>query len=234
VVPTAAGVVLALRRTIVHFDLPSGKLTTLCEVEPAALDNRLNEAKCDRDGRLWVGSMRDFAAATTGSLYRIDAALRPERVLTGITIPNSLGWSPDGAAMFFCDTAEGFIRRYAYDRDTAALGVEARLAGSGALPGKPDGCAVDAEGHVWTTRVGAGLVVRLAPDGRESGRIVLPTIQPTSCALGGADLATLFITTARQRLDAGQLQAQPTAGHLFAQAVDVPGLPEPEFRYRPA
>jgi sugar lactone lactonase YvrE len=229
IVLTPEGLMLALRRELARFDPRSGTLARWREIEPAALDNRLNEARCDRAGRLWVGSMRDFGAATTGSLYRVSAGGMVTVVLADITIPNSLGWSPDGGTLYFADTAEGTLRAYALDPATGELGAMRALVAAGALPGRPDGCAVDAEGHVWTTRVGAGLVARVAPDGRVVDRIELPTAQPTSCALGGADLRTLFITTARQKLDDAALRAQPEAGHLFATSVAVPGLAEPEF-----
>jgi sugar lactone lactonase YvrE len=227
---TAAVVMLALRHELALFELESGDLTRWCEVEPASFGNRLNEMRCDRAGRLWVGSMRDFAAATTGSLYRVSGR-EVASVLTDITVPNSLGWSPDGRTMYFADTAEGSLRTYDHDPRDGTIGAMRILVAAGALPGRPDGCAVDAEGHVWTTRVGAGLVVRVAPDGQVSDEVPLPTAQPTSCALGGSDLRTLFVTTARQRLDEKALRAQPAAGHLFAVTVDVPGIAEHEFRY---
>jgi sugar lactone lactonase YvrE len=230
VVPMAHGVTLALRHDLVHFDPDSASVTPLCRVESAgSFDNRLNEAKCDRSGRLWIGTMRDYAAATSGALYRIDGSLRPERVFESITIPNSLGFSPDGRTMYFADTREGVVRAYDYDAAVGRPGQARSLIEADALPGVPDGCAVDAEGHVWTTRFGAGCVVRVAPDGEIGAMIALPTSQPTSCALGGAGLRTLFITTARQRLSVEALRAQPEAGHLFAIEVEVPGLPEPEF-----
>lgn len=230
VVPAADGVVLALRRELARFDTATGRLVRLGAVEPEALGNRLNELKCDREGRPWVGSMRDFAAATTGSLYRVGHGLRPERALHPVTVPNSLGWSPDGRTMYFADTPERVLRAYGYEPETGAIGPARALLDADALPGRPDGCTVDAEGFVWTTRVGAGLVARVAPDGRVAAAVTLPTAQPTSCALGGPGLRTLFVTTARQKLDAAALRAQPEAGHVFAVDVDVPGLPDPEFR----
>ncbi|NYT41929.1 SMP-30/gluconolactonase/LRE family protein [Sphingomonas sp. R-74633] len=229
IVPMADGVMLALRRDLASFDPRSGALTKWCEVEPEALGNRLNEMRCDRQGRVWVGSMRDYAMATTGSLYRVSASGQVEAALADITIPNSLGWSPDGRTMYFADTAQGSVHAYAYDPEHGVLGAMRVLIEEGALPGRPDGCAIDAEGHVWSTRVGAGLVVRVAPDGRISDQIELPASQPTSCALGGSDLRTLYITTARQKLEEAALRAQPEAGNLFAATVAVPGLAEPAF-----
>ena len=229
VVPAASGVVLALLRELARFDCATERLVRLGAVEPEALGNRLNEMKCDRAGRPWVGSMRDFAAAKTGSLYRLGGDLRPERVLGDVTVPNGLGWSPDGRTMYFTDTPERVMRAYDYEPETGALGPMRTLLDADALPGRPDGCTVDAEGFVWTTRFGAGLVVRVAPDGRIAETVALPTSQPTSCALGGPGLRTLFVTTARQRLDPLALCAQPEAGHLFAIETDVPGLPEHEI-----
>jgi sugar lactone lactonase YvrE len=49
------------------------------------------------------------------------------------------------------------------------------------------------------------------------------------CAFGGADLKTLYLTSARERRDADELARLPRSGGLFAMAVDVPGLPEPAF-----
>ena len=52
---------------------------------------------------------------------------------------------------------------------------------------------------------------------------------PTMCALGGPDLRTLFVTSARQQRDDDELARLPQSGGIFAMRVDVPGLPEPRF-----
>jgi sugar lactone lactonase YvrE len=52
---------------------------------------------------------------------------------------------------------------------------------------------------------------------------------PTMCAFGGADLKTLYVTSARQRRDDAELARLPQSGGIFAMRVDVPGLPEPAF-----
>ena len=48
-------------------------------------------------------------------------------------------------------------------------------------------------------------------------------------AFGGADLRTLYITTATRGLSDEQLAAQPLAGGIMSVRVDVTGLPEPLF-----
>lgn len=224
------GVIIAQRRGIVHFDPETGNIRHLLDIESPGIDNRLNEAKCDRRGRLWIGSMRDFGAATEGSLYRIDADLAVTRMLSEITIPNSLAWSPDNRFMYFADSATGLLKRFEFDLETGELGGGSIFIDK-AEPGRPDGCTVDSEGCVWNARAGGGEVLRLTPDGEVVERVSLGGVTtPTACALGGPDLTTLYITTAKQRLSAEELAAQPHAGDLFSITVDVAGLPEPSFR----
>jgi sugar lactone lactonase YvrE len=52
---------------------------------------------------------------------------------------------------------------------------------------------------------------------------------PTMCAFGGADLHTLFVTTARQKRDDAELARFPQTGGIFSMRVDVPGIAEPRF-----
>lgn len=47
----------------------------------------------------------------------------------------------------------------------------------------------------------------------------------TAAAFGGADLGTLYITTARENLTPADLAAQPHAGDIFACTPGVSGRP---------
>ena len=200
-------------------------MTPYLAPEPIELGNRLNEAKCDRQGRLWVGSMRDFGAATTGSLYRVEQR-RATRVLTDITIPNGQSWSPDNATFYFADSREGSIRAYAFDASTGELGPMRVLVEAGALPGRPDGMTVDADGFLWCTRTGGGGIARIDPDGKVERFLRLPVSQPSSVMFGGRDLDVLYVTTSRQKLSDEALAREPLAGALLALRVDVKGLAE--------
>jgi sugar lactone lactonase YvrE len=217
------GLVLAMKSGLVRFR--DGKLEPYLELEPRELDNRLNDLKCDRRGRLWVGTMRDFGAAATGSLYRIDRGV-VDRVCSGVTIPNGPCWSPDGRTFYFADTAEGRIR--AYDCDDG-LRNERTFVDSDALPGRPDGATVDAEGFVWSARYGGAGVARIDPEGRVERFLRLPVSQVSSVMFGGADLRTLYVTTSRQRLSDEALAREPLAGALLAIDAGVQGLPEPAY-----
>jgi len=88
---------------------------------------------------------------------------------------------------------------------------------------------VDSEGHYWSALFAGGRVVRLNPAGDIVAEIALPARYPTMVAFGGADLRTLYITTARKPSDQAELQRYPQSGGLFAVRVPVAGLPEPDF-----
>ena len=211
------------------FDFASGTLTPLVDPEAEISDNRFNDGKCDRQGRLWAGTMRLDASRTSGSLYAIKPDLSWERHESGLTVANGLDWSPDGRTFYFADSAPGRI--YAYDFDETAGKLKRRriFAEIDAASGRPDGLAVDAEGFVWCAIWDGWCLHRYAPDGSLVREVKLPIPRPTSIAFGGDDLKTLFITSARVRLPSRILAEAPFSGGLFTLPVDVPGLPAAEF-----
>lgn len=233
VVPTVGGgVVVALRAAIGLLDPRTGTVSALTTLETGCPEHRLNEAKCDRQGRLWCGSMWDFGKHPTGGLYRVDTDLAARKVRSAVGIPNGLGFSPDGRRMFFVDTATCCIETAAYDTDAGMPGPWRRLVDADAAPGRPDGNTVDADGCIWNTRFGAGCLARFTPQGKLDRLIRLPVSQPTSCSFGGPNLDTLFVTSATQHLQPEALAAEPLAGALLALRPGVHGLPEPPFRWQ--
>lgn len=198
-------------------------------------DSRLNDGKCDRQGRFWAGSFHDPAGMPApgprtrepvGALYRLDPDRSCHRMMDGILVSNSLCWSPDGTVMYFADSPRRTIRAWDYDTATGAIAnarIFAQLPESG---GTPDGSTVDAAGFLWNAQFGGGKIVRYARDGRIDTEIALPVTRPTCCAFGGADLRTLFVTSGRVMASAAELAAEPLAGALFAIRCDVPGLAE--------
>jgi sugar lactone lactonase YvrE len=219
---------LAMRLGVFAFNPADKTLKPFVAPEPESLNNRLNDSKCDRSGRLWTGTMRDFGLAQTGSLYRIGVDASCTRMLGDITVPNALSWSPDNRSMYFADTPDKQIRAYEFDAGEGQLGAM-KIIETGNLPGRPDGATVDSEGCIWSARYQGSCVARITPQGKVDRIVQLPASQVTSCTLGGLDLRTLYITTARQKLSPADLDSQPLAGGLFAVRVDVGGLPEPRF-----
>ena len=146
-----------------------------------------------------------------------------------IRIPNALCWSPDSSVMYFTDSYSHQIWAFDFDLDSGTFENKRVFASIPEDEGVPDGATVDAEGFVWCAHMFGGTVSRLAPDGGVDRVIELPVPQVTSCAFGGPDLATLYITTASLRMDRAALSQEPLAGALFAADPGVRGLPEPAF-----
>jgi sugar lactone lactonase YvrE len=210
-------------------DPSSGAISRISTVESDRPQNRFNDGKVDRAGRLWAGSMDDQSAQSSGSLYRLDTSLFVSRVDTGFICSNGLGWSPDDRTMYFTDSMIRTIFAYEFDLSSGALGARRIFARLADCDGMPDGLTVDSEGFVWSAIWDGWRLIRYAPDGAIDREIPMPVQRPTSCAFGGADLNTLYITSACLELDWRALQMGPLAGALFALQTDVAGLPETAF-----
>ena len=220
--------VVALPERIALFDAATGSLDTIATPPTHIPGHRFNDGRCDRQGRFWVGSMHNPTRAPEGVLYRLDGRQALRRVRSGICIPNSLAWSPDGRTMYFADSLVYTI--FAYDFDPASGEMEGeRVFAATQAPAFPDGSTVDAEGYLWNAEFNGWRVVRYAPDGRIDRVIPIPTHRPTCCAFGGPNLDVLYVTTASQQMSAEDLAQQPLAGALLAVDVGVRGLVEPRF-----
>jgi sugar lactone lactonase YvrE len=172
--------------------------------------------------------MDDVGRGDVGALYRLDKDGSFNPIISPVTIPNSLAWSPDGGTMYFSDTTSGTILAYDFDTN-AGLPSRPRVFAKVEGPGTPDGSTVDAEGFLWNAEYDGWKITRYAPDGRIDRVVALPLRRPTCCAFGGPDLTTLFVTTASQKLTPEERAGQPLAGALLALEVGVRGIAEPAY-----
>ncbi len=228
----SGGLVVALEDGLYGFDPASGKIDRLTALEDDQPDNRANDGKCDAAGRLWVGTMNNVndGAEPTGNFYRIDTNLTVSKIDSGLCIPNGLAWNPDSTLMMATDSRAGAVYIYDFDLDNGVRsGAREFFTFNRKATGSVDGAAMDTEGGYWAALYGGGKLVRVMADGCVDREIPLPVSQPTMPAFGGADMKTIFITSASQRLSDAALAAQPLAGGLFAVAVDVEGCPVGSF-----
>jgi sugar lactone lactonase YvrE len=225
------GLVVALEDGLYHCDPNFGALDLLVPLEADQPENRANDGKCDAAGRLWVGTMNlTQEGQPTGNFYRIDPDLTVTKISSGFRIPNGLAWSPDDKVMLHTDTRANVVWRYEFDPATGKRGTEQPFFRfDRAAAGGVDGAAMDSEGGYWPAMYGGSKLLRLLPDGTVDREIALPVLQPTMPAFGGADMKTLFVTSACQKLSDSDLRAQPLAGGLLAVETDFVGHPVHAF-----
>ncbi len=215
---------------------PDGTLqsTRLAHVNHANSGMRFNDGRCDRQGRLWAGTMvMDMSAAIpAGAMYRFGESENEQPLnvqLKDFIVPSGLGFSPDGRTMYLSDSHPNVQAIWAFDYDTdSGMPSNRRLfVDMNQYPGRPDGAAVDVDGCYWICGNDAGLIHRFTPEGRLDRSLEVPVKKPAMCAFGGAGLDTLFVTSIRP---GGDLSDQPLAGGLFALRPGVSGLEEPTFK----
>lgn len=188
---------------------------------------RFNDGKVDRAGRFWAGTMTSNDATST--LYRLDEHLVITPMIRNVTISNGIGWSPDDRVMYYADTRRFTIFAYDFEPASSEISNRREFVRFSGKDGAPDGLTVDAEGCVWCALWGGWRVERYSPAGKNVLTIDVLVSQPSCCAFGGSDFATLYITSAREGLSPEQLAAQPQAGNLFSCVPGMKGLPEPKF-----
>lgn len=214
---------LGLRHEIARLDMATGEVERLVMIEEGKPKNRVNDGKCDPQGRFWVGTMsrNDGEAA----LYRYDLDGSLHTMETGLTVSNGLGWSPDGETFYLTDSPKKTIYAYDFEAESGEIRNRRLFAELGEDDSVPDGLTVDTEGHVWTAQWDGSCVIRLDPDGREVLRVPVPVKRPTSCAFGGPDRKQLYITSASVELSEEELEENFHSGDLFRLDTDVTGLP---------
>lgn len=220
--------IVALVDGLHRLDLATGETRPFARPD-GDVGNRSNETRCDPQGRIWLGTMCNNLgpqgeplplARCSGGFFCVEPDGRWVRVMADVGITNTLVWSPDGTRFYCADTTKETIWSFAYEPDGPRLSDRKVFAEGG--PGHPDGSAMDEEGFLWNARWGGSRVIRYAPDGRIDREVMLPVEQPSSCAFGGPDRKTLYVTSARQALEG--LAPDSLDGSVFAIPVDVAGM----------
>lgn len=220
--------ILAQEKGLSRLDLNTQQTTSLVAIEADSPGNRLNDVKCDCQGRMWIGTMNNYEKPVA-NLYRYDLDGTLKRMETGLSISNGLGWSPDRRIFYLTDTPRKTIYAYTFDEGSGQISDRRIHIDLRHEDFYPDGLTVDAEGYIWSAMWNGSCVIRFDPVGREALRIELPVPLVTSCTFGGNDLTDLFITTASAGLSQAELKQYYEAGDLFCCSTDIKGLPSDRY-----
>jgi len=222
---------VAMRSALAWLNLGNGDLSLVTVQAEISPDERFNDGRCDRSGALWVSTLDRRVESPIGSIVRFDTQFNGTAFPSQAIIGNGICFSNDDASLYFSDSRGRAI--YRYPKDGGTLGPRERFAELDGDPGRPDGCTVDAQGCLWSARIGGGRIDRYAPDGRLVDSLQLPVADPTHCTFGGADMQTLFVTTAQAH--SGSMSQDPALdGAVLAFELGIQGVAEYRLdaRYR--
>jgi len=222
-------VVVGCGTRILAVQLPLGRTDVLAELASPDSVVRCNDGKCYPTGRLWAWTM-PLAEKSLGALFSLDAGLNLRRHSEDIGCANGLAWHAARREFYFIDSLTQRVDRHRWDPVTGEISDARPLAFFEKNHALPDGMCVDAEGHLWVAFWNGACIKRVdGSTGRILTKIDLPAALVTSCCFGGANLDTLFVTTAVEGLGEAECAAQPLAGRVFTVEPGVRGVPQSYF-----
>ncbi len=221
---------IASASALMRFSLVSGKCDEIIALEADNPVTRSNDGRADPWGGFWIGTMGHKAEPGAGAIYRFfRGELR--QLYAPITISNSICFAPDRSCAYFSDTVTQKVMQQPLDPVTGWPSGDASVFLDLSARGLyPDGAVTDAKGTLWLACWGAGQILGFSPSGSEIAALSVPARQCTCPAFGGADLCTLFVTSATIDLPAELLAREPTNGVTFVLPAATPGLPEPQVK----
>ena len=224
------GFVAAMSSGFAFLDLDTGTVDFIKKIEENQPENRLNDGRCDRQGRFWAGTMHEPRTRYEGVLYRLNPDLSCTAMAGEVMVSNGLAFSPDGKIMYWSDSRNRKIFAFDFNTETGNISNRRLFFETTQKQGRPDGATVDAEGYYWSACFMGGRVLRIAPDGILDREILLPIKNITMICFGGEDMDILYITTGNEGLSEAELKETPLAGALFKTKPGVKGLLEPKFK----
>jgi sugar lactone lactonase YvrE len=220
---------------------PDGDVTVHAEVGELC-GGYLNDMVVDARGRAYAGEfgfdLAGYADPKPAKLLQIDPDGTASIAAEDMLFPNGSVITPDGRTLIVGETAGARYSAFTIEDDGSLRDrrVWAQVAPTpelttfeetlGDLRFGPDGCALDAEGHIWSADEVGARCVRLAPGGAIVDEIAAPQGQDVfACMLGGEDGRTLLMCCAPDFDEQARQAAHESV--LLTTTVDVPhaGLP---------
>jgi sugar lactone lactonase YvrE len=201
----------------------------------AFTDSSLNDMVVDDHGRAWVGGfdLMAFADPRPAPLMRVDPDGTAVLAAENLMFPNGSVVTPDGGTLIVGETMACRYTAFTIQSDGTLTDrrIWAQLAPSPPLGpiGEmlpqilvgPDGCTLDAEGHIWSADEAGGRCIRIAPGGEIVAEIAAPDgLSAFACGLGGEDGRTLLICAAPDFLESHRRPVREAV--LLTTEVDVP------------
>ena len=127
----------------------AGSVRELAQPEDGRSDVRMNDGACDPQGRFWAGTMAYDESPGAGALFRLELDGSCTTVLTGLTISNGIGSSPDASTMYLNDSGTGCVEAFRFDGPSGAISDRRTLVHVDQPGVVPDGLTINEEGGIW-------------------------------------------------------------------------------------
>ena len=202
----------------------------------------LNDMVVDEHGGAYVGNfgfdLMGGADPATAALMRVEPDGTASLAAEDLLFPNGSAITPDGRTLIVGETigarytaftvgADGSLsdrRVWAQIGPTPDLGATQAMIGS--LTFAPDGCALDAEGHIWAADAVGARAARIAPGGAIVDEVAAPEgLGIFACMLGGEDGLELLLCCAPDFY--AHRRRGKREGVLLSTRVEVPGAGRP-------
>ncbi|HEY3140998.1 MAG TPA: SMP-30/gluconolactonase/LRE family protein [Acidimicrobiales bacterium] len=240
--PDGSLLIVSMRdHVLLRRDAETGEVEEVADLSEHC-SGHLNDMVVDSEGRAWVGDfgfdLMSGADPAATNLLRVDPDGTVTVVASDVAFPNGAVITPDGTTLIVGETigccytawtiaSDGSLtdrRTWAELAPRPALGPFATM-----LPEvrvAPDGCCLDAEGHIWSADAIGNRCIRIAPGGEIVDQIDAPEgLGIFACMLGGDDGRTLLLCAAPDYFE--HLRSSAREAVLLTTTVDVPhaGLP---------
>ncbi|SJZ95883.1 SMP-30/gluconolactonase/LRE family protein [Consotaella salsifontis] len=204
-----------------------GNLALVAPVEADNPATRSNDGRAHASGAFWTSTMgREFETGA-GSIYWFCRG-EVRRLFSGLTVPNSICFSPDGTTAYFTDSRAHVLHRVAIDPATGLPTGEPEMFNDHrGKKGAQDGTVCDVDGLLWNACNGMGRLDVYAPDGRRVRSIALPVSRVTCPAFLGEKADRIAMTTAKEGLSPEEREREADAGRTFLLDIGVRGRLEP-------
>jgi sugar lactone lactonase YvrE len=199
-IPRVKGGLVVVAGTEVLTLNEAGDVSVFARIDADPKIVKLNDAKCDPQGRLWTGTYAHDFRPGASALYRIDPDGTVTTMLEDVGLSNGMDWSPDGGTFYYIDSFTASVDAFDFDAARGTISRRRKIVALPASEGGLDGMAVDREGCLWLAVFGPGEVRRYSPDGNLLVRVEVSAPAVTSCAFGGVDGGDLLITSASLRI----------------------------------
>ena len=224
------GLVAAMSSGFAFLDLEAGSVEYISKIEEDQPENRLNDGRCDRQGRFWAGTMHEPRSKYNGVLYRLGTDLSCTPMAGDVMVSNGLAFSPDGSVMYWSDSRNRKVFAFDFDPETGNISNRSLFFETTLEQGRPDGATVDAEGYYWSACFMGSRVLRIAPDGKLDREILMPVENITMICFGGDNLDTLYITTGNEGPSEEMVKKTSLAGSIFVTKPGIKGLLDTKFK----